>query len=104
MLVASNVHIDGIQYCPNMVVSVGLCSGLPDFMQIVKILTVNSDILFLCRPQTAWYIEHLRSFELCGRLHSLSVVQPSELNDPFPLAAYQIQGRLLVTLKHYINC
>lgn len=36
VLVASSVYIDGIKYCPNMVVSVGSCSGLPEFMQIEK--------------------------------------------------------------------
>nr|XP_055032090.1 uncharacterized protein LOC129420928 isoform X1 [Misgurnus anguillicaudatus] len=103
VLVSSSVTIDGIKYCPDMVVSVGSCSGLPEFMQIKQILAINTDIMFLCKPQTAWYIEHLRSYELCS-LHSLQVILPSELNDPFPLAAYNIRGQFFVTLKHHICC
>jgi hypothetical protein len=103
VLVSSSVYINGIKYCPDMVVSVGSCSGLPEFMRIERILTINTDVMFLCKPQTAWYTEHLRSYELCS-LHSLQVVLPSELNDPFPLAAYNVRGRCYVTLKYYICC
>lgn len=109
MLVSSSVYIDGIKYCPDMVVSVGSCSGLQEFMQIEKILTINTDIMFLCKPQIAWYIEHLRSYELCS-LHSLQVVLPSELNDPFPLAAYNVRGQfchievLYLLLSYILVC
>lgn len=104
VLAASSVSIDGIKYNPDMVVSVGTCSGLPDFRQIFKILVINSDVLFVCKELTCWYIEHLRSFELCSHVLSLSITKPSDLNDPFPLPAYTLRGRTYVTLKHYIIC
>jgi len=104
VLAASSVSIDGIKYNPDMVVSVGNCSGLPDFKQIFKILVIKSDVLFVCKDLTCWYIEHLRSFELCSHVLSLSITKPSDLNDPFPLPAYTIRGRTYVTLKHYITC
>lgn len=104
VLSASSVSIDGIKYNPDMIVSVGTCSGLPDFRQIFKILVINNDVLFLCKDLTCWYIEHLRSFELCSHVLSLSVTKPSDLNDPFPLPAYKLRGRTYVTLKHYILC
>lgn len=81
VLSAFSVTIDGIQYNPDMVVSVGTCSGLPDFRQIFKILVINSDVLFVCRDVTCWYIEHLRAFELCSHVRSLSVTKRSDLND-----------------------
>lgn len=104
VLAASSVSIDGIKYNPDMVVSVGTCSCLPDFRQIFKILVINSDVLFVCKDLTCWYIEHLRSFELCSHVLSLSITKPSDLNDPFPLPAYTLRGRTYVTLKHYIIC
>lgn len=103
VLVSSSVYINGIKYCPDMVVSVGSCSRLPEFMRIERILTINTDVMFLCKSQTAWYTEHLCSYELYS-LHSLQVVLSSELNDPFPLAAYNVRGRCYVTLKYYICC
>ena len=36
VLVVSSVCIDGIKYSADMVISVGSCSGLPDFRQIAK--------------------------------------------------------------------
>lgn len=104
VLVASSVSIDSIKYSPDMIVSVGACSCLPDFRQIHKILVINSDVLFVCKHLTSWYNEHLRSYELCSHVSSLSVNMLSDLNDPFPLAAYRIRGRTFVTLRHYILC
>ncbi len=79
VLVASSVYVDGLRYCSDMIVSVGSCAGLPSFRQI----------LFVCNEMTAWYHEHLRSFELiCDSSNpSLCVVQLKELNDVFPLSA-----------------
>ncbi len=104
VLSASSVSIDGIKYNPDMIVSVGTCSGLPDFRQIFKILVTNNDVLFLYKDMTCWYIEHLRSFELHSHVLSLSVTKPSDLNDPFPLPAYTLRDRTYATLKHYILC
>ncbi len=104
VLVTSSVCIDGIKYCPDVVVSVGSCSGLPDFRQIVKIVVINTDVLFVCKEQTAWYTEHLRSYELSSHVPLMSVIKLSDLNDLFPLPTYKIQGRIFVTIKHFILC
>lgn len=104
VLVTPSVCIDGIKYCPDVVVSVGSCSGLPDFRQIVKIVVINTDVLFVCKEQTAWYTEHLRSYELSSHVPLMSVIKLSDLNDLFPLPTYKIQGRIFVTIKHFILC
>lgn len=104
VLVTSKVCIDGINYSPDMVLSAGATSCLPDFRQIVKIVIINTEILFVCKQQTAWYIEHLRSYELCSHVSEITVTKLFELNDPFPLSPYKIQGRTFVTAKHYIFC
>lgn len=98
----SKVCIDGINYSPDMVLSAGASSCLPDFRQIVKIVIIN--ILFVCKQQTVWYFEHLQSYELCSHASEMTVTQLFELNDPFPLASYKIQGRTFVTAKHFILC
>lgn len=104
VLVASSVSIDGIMCSPDMIVSVGSCSCLPKFRQIHNILVINSDILCLCKHMTSYYNEHLRSYKLCSHVSSMSVNMLSDLNEPFPLAAYRIRGRTFVTHRHYILC
>ena len=64
VLVASAVFVDGIRYSPDMILSVGSCSGLPNFKQIKQIVAINTEILLVCNTMTAWYHEHFRSFVL----------------------------------------
>lgn len=54
VLVASSVFVDGIRYCADMILSVGSCSGLPEFKQIKQIVAINTEILFVCKTMTAW--------------------------------------------------
>lgn len=103
VLVASSVCIDGIKYSADMLISVGSCSGLPDFRQITKIVVINTKIIFVCRLMTSWYNEHLRAYELCSS-HLSTLTQLTELNDVFPLSLYRVKGKQLVTLKRYILC
>lgn len=105
VLVATSVCIDGSKYSADMVISVGSCSGLPDFRQIVKIVVINTDVIFVCRLMTSWYNEHLRAYELCSsHLSTFSVTQLSDLNDVFPLSLYRVGDKQLVTLKCHILC
>lgn len=53
---------------------------------------------------TAWYHEHLRSYEVCKSSSNLIATQLAELNDIVPLSAYRVKGQLLITLKCYILC
>lgn len=105
MLIASSAYVHGLKYSTDMIISVGSCSVLPEFRKITHIAVISSEILFVCRLLTAWYIEHLRVYELCpSGAGSLTVTQLSELNDVFPLSSYQVKGNAYVTLKRYISC
>ena len=105
VLNASSVCVDGIKYHPNMILSAGSCSGLPEFAQIEKIIAADAAILFVCHKMTAWYCEHLRSYQLhCDDVTSMYVVNMSELNDVLPLSAYRVQGELMVTLRRFVIC
>lgn len=102
---ASSVCVDGIQDHPGMVLSTSSCSGLPEFVRIYKVVAGNQQIWFVCHKMTAWYSEHMRSYELEGcAIPSMSVLQVSELNDVFPLSVNRVSGKLMVTLKRYIIC
>lgn len=103
MLVASSVCIDGIKYNKDMILCIGSCSGLPEFGQITQIVAANPDILFVCKRMTARYQEHFRSYQL---LYTdgpcMCVVKLCDVYDVFPLSAYNVQGKLMVTLKRCI--
>lgn len=105
VLDVSSVCVDGIKYHPGMILSIGSCSGLSEFSQIKKIVTANTEILFICHKMTAWYCERLRSYQLlCSDIPSTYVVKILELNDVLPLSAYRVQGELMVTLKRHVIC
>lgn len=105
VFVASSICLDGVTYKADMVVSAGSCSGLPEFRQITQIVAVHTEIMFVCRVMSAWYNEHLRSYEVCYSVTPpLCVVPLSELNNVFLLSDYRISGKLMVTLKRYILC
>lgn len=105
VLDASSICVDGIKYHPGMILSAGSCSGLPEFAQIEKIVTANTEILFVCHKMTAWYNEHLRSYHLLyNGVPSMSLFKMSELNDVLPLSVYGVQGELMVTLRRYVIC
>lgn len=65
---------------------------------------INTEIVFICKPMIAWYDEHLRAFELTPGSIDLTAVQMPEFNDVFPLSAYNLRGKLFVSLKRYIFC
>lgn len=105
VLEASSIRLDGIKYSADMIISVGSCSGFPDFRQIAKIVVINASIVFVCKLVTSWYDVHLRAFELCfSHFSSFAVTQLSELNDVFPLSLYKVKGKWFVTLKRHIIC
>lgn len=105
VLVASSACVYGVKYSADMIISVGCCSGLPEFQQITHIVVINTEILLVCRLLTSWYVKHLRAYELCcSGGGSLTVTQMSELNDVFHLSSYRVKGNVYVTLKRYIIC
>ena len=94
VLVASSICLDGVTYKADMVVSAGYCSGLPEFRQITQVVAVHTEIMFVCRVMSAWYHEHLRSYEVCYSdvTPPLCVVPLSEHNKVFPFQHTELVG------------
>lgn len=84
-----------------MILASGSTSGLPDFGELIQIVVVDGIPGFIVERLHAWYIEHLGSYEL-ENTRTLTVLEPAQLSDIFPLAAYTISGKRMVTLKRYI--
>lgn len=101
---AKRVCYYGTVYKVGMILSAGSLGGLPCFFEIIYMVIIDNRLNFLVKQLQAWYIEHLRSYELdVFPIRSLAVLDPSELADHYPLTAYVIGGRRMVTLKRYIH-
>lgn len=99
---ATTAIIHGTKYTKGMFVSIGSTSGLPDFCKIVHVLLVCNNVFLVVEPFSAWYLEHLRCYEVCKRDPAqLMVAEPEELNHYTPLSAYTVRGRLLVSPKAF---
>lgn len=95
---ASTACLHGTKYSEGMFVSFGQTSGLPDFGKIMKLFILAQKASFMIEKYTAWYVEHLRCFELC-RSHSSDVIiiDPEDLNHYAPLSLYTVQGRHFIS-------
>lgn len=100
---ASSASLHGTKYTEGMFVSLGTTSGLPDFGKILKVLIVADKASFIIEPFSAWYLEHLRCYELTKKPSAdLVVAEPEELNSYCPLSPYLPQGRLLVSPRVFL--
>ncbi|XP_034546085.1 uncharacterized protein LOC117817472 isoform X1 [Notolabrus celidotus] len=100
---ATTAFIHGTKYTKGMFVSIGSTSGLPDFCKVVHVLLVCNKLFFVVEPFSAWYLEHLRCYEVCKRDPAqLIVAEPEELNHYTPLTAYTVQERFLVSPKVFL--
>lgn len=86
-----------------MVLSVGQTSLLPDFGEVLEICVVDSCIAIILKLFAVTFLEHLRCFQLDRRDPAATVVvAPDDLNDYTPLAAYPVDGKLLITPRTFM--
>lgn len=63
-------------------------------------MVVDNNVSFISDKLSSWYLEHCRFFELVENIHpEIVILDPEFLNDISPLQAYQVTGKLLVSLK-----
>lgn len=91
----------GTNYMVGMILTAGSAGGLPDFVEIVHLVIMQDKLSFIVRRLSAWYTEHLRSFELVPSVNELEFLDFSELSDYYPLASYMVGGKNMVTLKRF---
>lgn len=98
-----HIFLNGTKYSKGMILSAGSTSGLPDFGRILEIcIVLDSQVCFVIEPFTAYYVEHLRSYQLVKKNPECLLVKPEDLNDYVPLMSYFIRGCLLVTPKTFL--
>ena len=99
----STAYVKGTKYSKGMVLSVGQTCGLPDFGRVLEICVVDGCISFIMELFAASFLEHLRCYQLARRDPAATVVvDPDDLNDYTPLAAYPVEGKLLISPRTLI--
>lgn len=95
------VSFHGTKYAVGMILPYGSTGGLPDFVEISQIVIVGSDLNFIVKLLNSWYYEHFRGFVL-EHTGKITLLQIKQLSDTYPLAAYCVGGKRMVTLKRHI--
>lgn len=63
----NKVTILGTKYCVGMLLPFGSTGGLSDFGEILQIIVVHENPVFVLKMLSGWYNEHLRNFK--NRVH-----------------------------------
>lgn len=101
---SKNVCLYGTQYAKDMIISAGQSNGQPEFFKIEHMLLCPDKVSIVSKRLSAWYIEHLRSYELVESNYAdMVVLDLDDLNDYHPLIPYRLRDRVLVTLRTYLH-
>lgn len=85
-----------------MIVACGSTSGMPEFAVLQMCIRGDEPSFIVCLL-CAWYQDHFRAFELTSSPgKEVALVQLEELTDCYPLVAYTVCSRRMVTLKRHI--
>lgn len=103
MNLASVVIHHGTKYAAGMVLPYGSAGGLPNFVEISQIVIVDSSLTFIVKVLNSWYVEHFRAFML-DYSGKMTLLKHCELGDTYPLTAYFVGCKRMVTLKRHIVC
>lgn len=95
------VTYHGTKYSAGMILPYGFTGGLPDFVEIVHMLILENSLYFFVKKLNTWYQEHL-SF-LLESCWDIILVHQHSLSNVYPLTAYSVGGKSMVTLKRYIS-
>lgn len=100
---AKNVKTKGINYRNGMLVVCDSTAGVPEFAEILNMCIVGDELSFIVRLYFAWDQDHFRAFQLTlSPDRKVALVQFEELRDCYPLVAYTVGSRRMVTLKRHI--
>lgn len=103
MSLSKDICLHGTQYAKDMVISAGYCSGQPEFFKIESIMLCFAKVSFISKRLSAWYIEHLRSYELVANNYADMIVLDTDyLNDYHTSIAYSFGEKVFMTQRSYL--
>ena len=101
---AKCVTTKGITYRQGMILAHRATGGLPEFSEIGQICILHNSVFYIVNELCGWYREHYRAFELSpSPTRTFTLMAPSELLNPYPLADFKIGSARMVTLKRHIE-
>lgn len=100
---AKHLSYSGICYSKGMLIVHGSVDGLLKFNEIMQLCIVKENLCFLLRGACAWYREHYGGFELSASpTTEVALIELGDLEDPYPLVEYVVEGLRMVMLKRYV--
>lgn len=97
----NKIKILGTDYSVGMLLPFGSTGGLPDLGEIVLVIIVHKTPVFVIKLLCWWYCELMRTFRV-EQTGNTEIVKHSDLQDTYPLAAYDPTDGRMVSLKHFI--
>lgn len=98
---ANSVTNNGIDYKKGMIVVHGSCGGLSEFSEIIQLCILKGDLSLIVKKFSAWYWEYYRAYELKPTTQ-VALVGWKDFADHYPLAAYKVGSKRMVTLKRFL--
>lgn len=101
---SENVSYNGFNYRLGMILPYGSIEGMPAFTEIILMVVLKKELVFIVRKLSSWYMEHFRAYQLeTSPSKEIEVLEPSQLTDPYPLVDYTVGAMRLITLKRYFQ-
>lgn len=101
---AKDVTYNGFNYRLGLILAHGSFEGMPAFIEIIQMVVLQKELIFIVRKLSAWYLEHFRAYRLeILPTKEIDVLEPTQLTDCYPLADYTVGTMRLITLKRYIH-
>lgn len=97
----NKITILGTDYNVGMLLPFGSTGGLSDLGEIVQVIIVHKTPVFVFKLLSGWYCEHMMTFRV-EPTGNTEIVQHSDLQGTYPLAAYDTTDGRMVSLKHFI--
>jgi len=100
---ATKATLLGTLYSKGMILPIRLSDGFPEFGRIHSILVVGTEVSFIVEQLSSWYFEHFRAYEIVGSTYcNVAIVNPQDLIDFYPLASYNVGGKIMVSAKRFL--
>ena len=101
---ARGVYVGGCRYSEDEAVVLGYDADGDKYIfgVIIRSIHVANKVALHCREANTFYNRHYHAYEIVDLLPKHIVVDVENLLDHHPLGTYQVDGKLLITLHHYV--
>ena len=103
ILSAKAVVSGGHRYSEYEAVILGYVSDEYEIGLIEKVFHIRNEVYILSRVMKYFYNQHYHAYEITSIYNKFKLTEINNLIDYHPLGVYNIEDKLLITLKHYVK-